>query len=293
MRLPEKDVRHFYELYNSFLFYVNKKYGILKDISLPEDILNSDPIEINKLKDKLYGEPELLDSYLEENPSKFSVQDLQIVANWKNFVKGRFFILRHLKNYTIFLDESTPPKAYGVLALVTPFEVMIGQNPPILVETVLLPFENRIVYDGTILPYRVFFGSGFRKDLSDRYNQAKLSYGIITTLPFAPESIETKDSDMLRIYLKTEHSRDIHYQEIDELLEKNPDLLPIYHEEMGRVHARTYRKRLKSIGISEGWFALLEGIIIASGKSHEDVERVLKTILPAEKMKFVYVFQLK
>jgi len=69
--------------------------------------------------------------------------------------------------------------------------------------------------------------------------------------------------------------------------------MPVYSEEMGRVHARDYRKRLKAMGIAEGWFALVDGIIIASGKDRENVEQTAKSMLPPAKMKLVHLFQMK
>jgi hypothetical protein len=35
---------------------------------------------------------------------------------------------------------------------------------------------------------------------------------------------------------------------------------------MGKIDARQYRKGFQEIGISQGWFALLEGLVVASGK---------------------------
>ena len=70
-------------------------------------------------------------------------------------------------------------------------------------------------------------------------------------------------------------------------------LLTLYHQEMGKIHARAYGKQLRGIGLSKAWFAILEGIIIASGATKNEVEQVLQHILPTEKRKFVYIFQLK
>ncbi len=97
--------------------------------------------------------------------------------------------------------------------------------------------------------------------------------GIITTLPVSSEEIKSDDSEILRGYLKTEYSRDEHHEEIWELIGKNPDLMVVYCEEMGRVHARTYKKRLKEAGVVEGWFALIDGMIIAGGKTREEVDK--------------------
>ena len=77
------------------------------------------------------------------------------------------------------------------------------------------------------------------------------------------------------------------------MLARKPELMPVYSEEMGRVHARDYRKRLKARGIAEGWFALMDGIILAGGKERQDVEKAAKSMLPPEKMKLVHLFQLK
>jgi hypothetical protein len=293
MNLPEKDVKHFYRLYHSLLFNANKKFNIFKELRSPEDLHKSDLKNLGELKDKLYEVPQLIDSFVKDNPMDLSSEDLKIVADWRNFIKGRFYIVRHLKNYTVFLDPDEPPKAYGVLGLSTPLEEMIGSYLPVMVEAILLPFENKIVYDGTMLPYNVIFGSNMRRSINDRYKQAKTTFGIITTLPLSPEKVKPSDSEILKSYLKTEYSRDIHHEEIQELVNKNPDLATVYYEEMGKVDARAHRKRLKTIGVVEGWFALIDGIIIASGRTREEVERILKFMLPAEKMRLAYVFQLK
>jgi hypothetical protein len=93
--------------------------------------------------------------------------------------------------------------------------------------------------------------------------------------------------------LKTERNRSKYSQEIADIIAKDPGLLALYHQEMGRVHARTYGKRLRKIGLTKGWFAILEGMIIASGTTKDEVELNLQSVLPDEKRNLVYVFRLK
>jgi len=62
---------------------------------------------------------------------------------------------------------------------------------------------------------------------------------------------------------------------------------------MGRIYDRTYGKRLREIGLINAWFAILEGITIASRATKDEVERILQYILPTGKRKFVYIFRLK
>jgi hypothetical protein len=112
-------------------------------------------------------------------------------------------------------------------------------------------------------------------------------------IPLYYDGIKSNDSDILKGYLKTEYSRSVHYNEIQELIRKNPGLMVVYSVEMGKVHARTYRKNLKIVGIVDGWFALIDGMIIAGGKTRDEVERISKSLLPPEKRKLVYIFHLK
>lgn len=293
MNLSETEVKQYYRLYHALLFYINDKYSVLEGIERPGDLHKMNLDDIQKLKDILYGKLELIDSFIEDNHNDLSAQDREIVSSWKNFVSSRFYIVRHLKRYTIFLDTNEPPKAYGVLGIITPLEDLIGTDLPRVVKATLLPFENRIIYDGTILPFNIQFGSGIRRSINDSYSQAKNSIGIITSLPFSREKTEISDANTLRGYLKTGYSRDAYQEEIWELIEKNSELMAVYCEEMGKVHARTYKKRLKDAGIVDGWFALIDGMIIAGGKTQQEVERILRHLLPPEKIKLVYVFHLK
>ena len=293
MKLSKKEVDLFYRLYYSLLFYVNRKFKILKGVNSPEDLGRFPAEELNKIKKTLYEHPELINSFVSENPLNLSASELKIVSSWKDFVKGEFFIFRYLKDYAVFLSLEDQPKAYGVLALNSTFEEVIGQYLPIMVEAILLPFNGRIIYDGVLSSYSITFGSGIRSSLNDAYREAKARFGIITSLPYSPEEKEQSDADKLRFYLSNERNRGMYQEEIEELIDKNPDLLTLYHQEMGKIYSRTYRRRLREIGLTKGWFAMLEGMIIAAGVTRDEVEQILQCILPPEKREFVYIFQLK
>ena len=82
-------------------------------------------------------------------------------------------------------------------------------------------------------------------------------------------------------------------EEIEGLVSGDSSLLRVYHHELGKIDARRYGRRLRGLGLSRGWFAVLEGIIVAGGGSREEVERVLADIVPSEKRELAYIFQLK
>ena len=116
------------------------------------------------------------------DPAQLSAEELAIVSGWKHAVVGDFYVFRYLKKHAVFLKSETPPKAYGVLALASPFEEVVGPYLPVMVKGVLLPINERIIYDGLLSTYRISFGSGIRRSLNESYKQAKESYGIITSL---------------------------------------------------------------------------------------------------------------
>jgi hypothetical protein len=47
------------------------------------------------------------------------------------------------------------------------------------------------------------------------------------------------------------------------------------------------------IGIKEGWFAIIEGIIIAGGQDQKKVEKIAESLLPEEKRNLVHIFHLE
>jgi hypothetical protein len=63
--------------------------------------------------------------------------------------------------------------------------------PPVLVDAVLLPFEDRIIYDSLLMPYRVMFGAGIRRSLNEAYRRVQEQGGITTTLqPLSAEAAQ-------------------------------------------------------------------------------------------------------
>jgi hypothetical protein len=69
-----------------------------------------------------------------------------------------------------------------VLGLSTSIEELARRPLPVLVQTVLLPFEGQIIYDGLLQWYAVVFGPGIRARLNTEYRNAQEREGIITAL---------------------------------------------------------------------------------------------------------------
>lgn len=292
MRLSEEDVQLFYKLYSELLVYVNLNQKTLKQASTPDELMVQPVDERIQVRDQLYENMELLDSFLKENPPHFSDEELEIVRSWKHFIRDRFFLFRHLKKYSIFLDASSSPKPYGVLSISDSLEDFFP-CVPVMVETVLLPFKGQIIYDGYIRPFNIIFGGGICNSLKNSYNEAKATYGIVTSLPFEPKAKQQSDEDRLKFYLKNEGNRDYYWEEIQDLIIGNHPLTVVYHQEMGKSYARSFGRRLREMGLSDVWFGILEGLMVASGKKKADLEKNLKAVVPPSMREFVYLYHLK
>jgi hypothetical protein len=184
MQVTIEDGKLFYKLFSALLGYVNRKLNVVSEqCSNEKEYTSLSPQTRGKVRDALYSNRELIDQFVAENPAGLSPEELEIVASWKHALVGRFYILRYLKKYTIFLSAADKPhKAYGVLGLADPMEEVVGRPLPVLCNAVLLPLKQQIIYDGLIAPYSIFFGGGVRRNLNEDYNRAKEEFGIITSL---------------------------------------------------------------------------------------------------------------
>jgi len=291
VRLPEKDLELFFKLYPALLLYANQQLKVIEGATTPNKYKGLSLEEQVEVRDALFDKPSIINSFAPENPFKFTREELEIVSGWRHHVRGTFYLVRYLKRYAVFLDENAT-RAYGVLALNDSFKEILGLELPVRLEAMLLPFKGQIVYDGFMRYSNIYFGRGFRKDLNEDYQEAKHRHGVITSLP-APDGKERSDEEMLRFYMRNEGSRVRYEEEIEGLVSGDSSLLRVYHHELGKIDARRYGRRLRGLGLSRGWFAVLEGIIVAGGGSREEVERVLADIVPSEKRELAYIFQLK
>ncbi len=164
------------------LYYVNEQRHLADQIPSTLGKGSVEPSAFIGLRDALWADDSLREAFIAENPAKLAQADLDLVASWKYRVAGQFFVIRHLKKYTVFLSGDGPARAYAVLGLVSSIEEIIGPYLPIYVKAVLLPFEGKIIYDSLLSPYNVTFGGGYRSDLNNSYRRVQEHEGIITTL---------------------------------------------------------------------------------------------------------------
>ncbi len=182
MNLQPNECDQFYRIWWSLLSYVNNQTKLLNDFpsQLENDSINQQDAAI--LRNALWASDHLLQDFIDDNPNDLSDTDLKLAESWENRVAAKFFIVRHLKKYSLFLDDSGDPVVYGVIGIFSPIDEILPFAPPIMVNAVLLPFGDKIIFDSLLSPYPVRFGGGIRKSLNNQVRQAQESRGVITSL---------------------------------------------------------------------------------------------------------------
>jgi hypothetical protein len=182
MILEPHETQRFYRIWFPLLHYVNKQCNLVPELPASPADGSIKTEDAYKVGTALWADDQLRHAFIAENPFDLPPEDLALIASWGNRVAGDFYVFRHLKKYSVFIAQGPSDRVYGVLGLVSPLEDVLPMPPPTLIRTVLLPFEDRITYDGLVSSYNIYFGSGIRGNLNDIYRDAKERGQIITSL---------------------------------------------------------------------------------------------------------------
>ncbi|RKY72812.1 MAG: hypothetical protein DRP97_00025 [Candidatus Latescibacterota bacterium] len=188
MKLSRQDADLFFELMWPLQLFVNRQLRIFPEVRTVNAYLNCSREEKAQVREAMYEHIELIDAFIKQNPQQFSDDKLEIVAGWKDFIAGDFFIERFLKKYAVFIASAE--KVYGVLGLYDAFHDLFHPTRlPLRVKAVLLPFQGKIIYDGVLQGYNISFGRGISSDLKEVYMAAKQNGRIIECLGAAAEQV--------------------------------------------------------------------------------------------------------
>ncbi|MEL7357012.1 MAG: hypothetical protein AAFN40_10670 [Cyanobacteria bacterium J06560_6] len=115
MKLSPADAKLFMSLMLPLQWYVNQQAQILPDIETFEEFCATEVEDKIQVRDHLFSHLGLIDQFSKDNPNDLDEESLSLIAGWKNFIRGDFFIERFLKKHSIFIDDSD--NVYAVLGL--------------------------------------------------------------------------------------------------------------------------------------------------------------------------------
>lgn len=180
MVLTPMDAALFYRLWLPMLDYVNSEYKVNPEIGQLSDAESIDPAEVMGIAEYVWTHTAVIDEYLA--CAGLPEEHHAIVAGWKKCRRGTYILERNLKKGSVFISAEDA-EVYMVLGLFSAWEEMFGYRPlPVMMEAVLLPFRDKIITDGLVIPYNIVFGRGAAADLKDAYMDAKKSGKIYFSL---------------------------------------------------------------------------------------------------------------
>ena len=171
MVLSTDDAALFYRLWLPLLDYVNLKYNVNPEIGQLSDAESIDPEEVIVIAKYVWLQPKVIDQYLAY--AELPEEHYEIVAGWKKCRQGTYILERNLKKGSIFISADDL-EVYSVLGLFSAWDEMFDYRPiPVMLDAVLLPFRDKIITDGLVVPYNIVFGSSASADFRDTYMNAK------------------------------------------------------------------------------------------------------------------------
>ncbi len=60
--------------------------------------------DVFKIRQAIWEDDALLDAFITQNPAQLSAENLDLAASWKLRRAGEFFVYKHLKKHSIFIE---------------------------------------------------------------------------------------------------------------------------------------------------------------------------------------------
>ena len=166
MTLTDKEYKEFLRTHLDLLFYVGHKKNVLaKSITLTK-FLNLDFQIKFKCRQTLFEDENLIDEYIDSNFDHLTTDQIKILVG--------------LTNYAIFIDTKDN-RFYAVKALGDSFDKFF-ENFPVQITTTLIPYKDKIIYDGFIQSSGVYYGRNMTETMNEDYKNAKHNKEIQTSL---------------------------------------------------------------------------------------------------------------
>ncbi|NQV35819.1 MAG: hypothetical protein HQ515_24220 [Phycisphaeraceae bacterium] len=161
MILHPKQAQSFLRIYKALLQFIFYQ-------EFEAEIDTSD--DYRDARDLLFADSSLIDKFTSV-ADELTGSDEEILENVREGVKDTFVYLKTLKDYSLFMSDSTGT-FYCVLGVTNSIKEL-APGTFSLIETVLLNFEDVIICDGLISHHNMSIGPNMRRDISAQYKLAK------------------------------------------------------------------------------------------------------------------------
>lgn len=147
-----------------------------------------DEAKLHKIREKLWDNPGVIDEFI-RSKNRLSPEEIQIVQSWEtHHIKGQFVLMKYEPEYAVLMriDKGHDVKLYAVKGMTNAIAQTMQRQLPVMLDTVLLPFRDKIIYDSFLASHSIGFGDGIREMFAEECAKSKSKYGIITKITAAP-----------------------------------------------------------------------------------------------------------
>jgi hypothetical protein len=180
MTLTTKEFNDYLKTHLGLLYFMGQQANIISTKTKFNEFRNLDLQVKFKCREFFFDNEDLLDEYIASNFDHLTNDEITILNGFKRKISSNFVILKCLKKNAIFIDTKDN-KFYAVKALSDPFDDFFDKFP-VNMTTTLIPFFDKIIYDGFIQSSGIYYGPGITKTLNEEYKIAKLNKNIVTTI---------------------------------------------------------------------------------------------------------------
>ena len=185
--LSQTEIELFFKLMYALVWNINEKHKIVPAFKKPiyGDRVNDEPFLA--IRAQLWENPHWIDELLcADDCGELTEVERGILADWRNhFIKGKFFIVKHLAKYSVFMSYESE-QFYGVHGISDSIQEMGIGLTPFYLEAVLLPYKGKIIVDGLFYSSSISLEKGLRDGLKAPYKEQKEKVGIIEVLGEPP-----------------------------------------------------------------------------------------------------------
>ena len=181
-QLNSEECRLFYETWYGLMGFVNEQKRIIKAKIKPEYPNDVSDVIIHKVREVLWEKPELIDEYI--NKAELSQEKIDILKLWRmKHKKGMFLVLEYQPEYAVVIapNEQGEDRLYGIKGMSNSLANILRQDLPVMIETVLIPFKGKIIYDSYIGTFPIGYAKGAKALFGEMHAKAA-EHGIITSL---------------------------------------------------------------------------------------------------------------
>lgn len=140
--------------------------------------------EYVKIRNALWDNPQWIDQYLKADDNFVKNQEERAtLESWRHhFIADTFFVVKQLAKYSVLISGQSPARLFGVTGLSSSLKDRIFTPIPFTTKMVLLPFKDKIIFDGFFEASPIHFGPGIRSSLNRQYKTLKQTTGILERL---------------------------------------------------------------------------------------------------------------